>query len=352
MQPIVMRYGVAIAVTGAAAGAALSVAALQEVYLAPFLGAVMVAAWYGGLGPGLVATALSMVCVDFLFLPPIYALGIGLEDGFRLAIFASVAALISSLNASRRRLEEELRQRDRNKDRFLATLAHELRTPLSTCVYSLEAIRHLTKGKTTAEAATATLGRQLQGMVALVDELADASRVAQGKIKLSVKTVELGEIVTRALETAQSAIEARGHRLGVKLPGSPVWLEGDPDRLNQVFVNLLTNAARYTENGGQIWIEAEQIGGEAIIRVRDTGRGLDPKVLPHVFDFFVQGDANSAEGLGVGLGLVQALVLFHGGTITASSDGPGTGALFTVRLPADARAWGPEQRRDVAQHIH
>jgi signal transduction histidine kinase len=350
-QPIFMRYAVAIVATTAATGVALSVAPLREVYLAPYLGAVMVAAWYGGLGPGLLATALSMLALDFLFLPPIYALGVGVEDGLCLTIFASVAALISSLNASRRRLEEALRQRDQNKDRFLATLAHELRTPLSACVHSLAAIRHRATDNTDAEKATMILERQLQGMVALVDELTDLSRVAQGKIKLCVQSVELGEIVSRAVEATRSIIEARGHRLSVMLPAGPVWLEGDPDRLNQVLVNLLTNAARYTENGGRIRIAAQQVGGEAIIHVRDSGRGLEPKLLPHVFDFFVQGEPDSREGLGVGLGLVQALVLFHGGTVTASSDGPGTGTLFTVRLPADVRAWSPEEQRADIQHV-
>jgi signal transduction histidine kinase len=152
------------------------------------------------------------------------------------------------------------------------------------------------------------------------------------------------------VETARPVIEQRSHRLDVELPLSPIWLEGDPHRLKQVLVNLLNNSSRYTDPGGQIWVSAKQVGGDVVIRVRDSGRGLDQKELPHVFDFFVQGEACSPEGLGIGLGLVQALVLLHGGTVTAWSDGLGCGTLFTVCLPADVRSWGPEQRRIEMEH--
>jgi len=171
----------------------------------------------------------------------------------------------------------------------------------------------------------------------LVDDLLDVSRIARGKVTLQKELVELGDVVRQAREAARPSMEARGHRLGVRMPDEPVRLEGDPVRLAQVLLNLLDNAAKYTPNGGHIDLAARAAGPEVEISVRDNGIGIAAELLPRVFDLFQQGDRTldrSQGGLGIGLTLVRRLVEMHGGQVTASSPGPGQGSTFTVRLPA------------------
>jgi signal transduction histidine kinase len=293
----------------------------------------MVSAWYGGLGPGLLATGLSALALDFFFVHPIFALGTELADGVRLAVFVLVAVLISSLNAARRRLELELRRQDRRKAEFLAILAHELRNPLSAALSGLEVLHHQAAGNPAALRSAEVLERQVRTMTRLVNDLLDVSRINRGKIRLDRRRVDMGTAVAQAVETARPLINARGHRLEVSLPPAPLSLEADPTRLEQILVNLLTNAAKYTGPGGHIRLTAERARGQAVLRVRDTGVGLAPEVLPHVFDLFVQAEEGSQGGLGIGLNLVRSLVHLHGGTVTVSSEGPGKGSEFVVCLP-------------------
>jgi two-component system CheB/CheR fusion protein len=178
--------------------------------------------------------------------------------------------------------------------------------------------------------------RQVQHLVRLVDDLLEVSRVTRGKIELRKERVELAAIVQSALETSRPLIEEAGHDLTVSLPSEPVYLEADPTRLAQVFLNLLNNAAKYTDPGGRIWLTAELAGNEVLVRVRDTGIGIPADMLPRVFDLFTQADRTlerSQGGLGIGLSLVRSLVEMHGGTVAAHSDGPGKGSEFIVRLP-------------------
>jgi CheY-like chemotaxis protein len=188
--------------------------------------------------------------------------------------------------------------------------------------------------------------RQLQHMVRLVDDLLDVSRIMRGKIELRKQPVDLTEVIARAVETVQPALDAHGQHLEVALPPGPLPLEADPARLAQVLANLLHNAAKFSERGAPIWLTAERDGSAAVIRVRDVGAGIRADVLPHVFDLFVQGDQSlerTRGGLGIGLTVVRQLVELHGGTVTAASAGLGKGSEFTVRLPGlrEAAPAGP-----------
>jgi PAS domain S-box-containing protein len=235
------------------------------------------------------------------------------------------------------RLYGELKEADRKKDEFLAMLAHELRNPLAPLRNATQILRMPGADAATAGRARDMIERQIQHLVRLVDDLLDVSRIMRGKIELRKEPVTVAAVVARAVETAQPAIDAPGHRLEVSLPAEPVWVEADPVRLAQVVSNLLNNSAKYMEAGGLIRLTAERQGEEVVLRVRDSGIGIAPEVLPYVFDLFVQaehGVGRAQGGLGIGLTLVKRLVELHGGRVSASSEGLGKGSEFVVRLPA------------------
>jgi two-component system CheB/CheR fusion protein len=248
----------------------------------------------------------------------------------------------------RRRLAEDLEAHarelaiaDRRKDEFLAMLAHELRNPLAPISTALHLLR--SEGRAGA-AVLGILERQTKQLVRLVDDLLDVSRITQGKIALRKEPAALEEIVARALEVATPSLEARRHELRLALPAEPVELDVDPARLAQVIANLLDNASKYTPECGCITLEAERTGDLLELRVRDTGTGLAPEMLPHVFDLFVQGDRGldrTHGGLGIGLTIVRRLVELHGGQVEARSTGPGHGSEFIVRLPGARSAPPP-----------
>jgi PAS domain S-box-containing protein len=234
-----------------------------------------------------------------------------------------------------KRMEDALMEADRQKDRFLAMLGHELRNPLAPIVNSLELLRHHLDAYPGIQWEVNAIDHQVGHMTRLVDDLLDASRIAHGRIVLKRSVVELGGIVRDAVEMGRPLIEARGHKLDVELPQDTVRLEADPARLVQALGNLLTNAANYTEPGGRIWLHAERVGEEVLIKVRDTGAGISADMLPHVFEMFRRvGDTGQAPGgLGVGLALVEQLVEMHGGRVEAASEGPGRGSEFSIRMP-------------------
>ncbi len=234
------------------------------------------------------------------------------------------------------RLYQALREADRRKDEFLATLAHELRNPLAPIRNSLQILKMPRLDAATVERSRDMMERQVHQLVRLVDDLLDVSRVMRGKIELRKERVELSTVVARAVETAQPLIEAQGHELTVSLPPESLSLEADPVRLAQVVGNLLTNSAKYTEANGKISLTAEREGTDAVLRVRDTGIGIAPDMLPHIFELFVQADHSSTKaqgGLGIGLTLVKNLVEMHQGTVEAHSAGLGRGSEFVIRLP-------------------
>ena len=250
---------------------------------------------------------------------------------------ASLAALHES-EERHRVLVEALREADRRKDEFLAILSHELRNPLAPVRNSLYVLGRAAPGSEQARRAERVIERQIVHMTRLIDDLLDVTRISRGKIHLQHGPVEVGELVHRAAEDHRSVFEQGGVTLGVDLPTEPVWVDGDGTRLAQVVGNLLHNAAKFTDRGGQVQVSVS-IGerGHACIRVRDTGMGIAPEVLPSLFDPFMQADrtlTRSRGGLGLGLSLVKGLVELHGGNVRGESDGPGHGATFTIELPA------------------
>jgi signal transduction histidine kinase len=229
-----------------------------------------------------------------------------------------------------------LRARSRAKDQFLAILAHELRTPLSVILASLEVLRRRGADGPTAERTRDILERQAQHMLRLIDDLLDVYRIDRGKVQLCTTRFDLVPVVVAVVENVNPLMEQRRHYLDVVLPPEPLYLDADPMRLEQILVNLLTNAAKYTEPGGRIWLLVERGHSEVVLRVRDTGIGIAPDILSSIFDLFVQEKNGSQGGLGIGLHLVRGLVRLHGGTVTAASAGPGQGSEFVVHLPLRA----------------
>jgi len=238
--------------------------------------------------------------------------------------------------SERRRAEEALRDADRRKDEFLATLAHELRNPLAPIRNAVQILR--LKGEAHGDALFARdiIDRQVQQLARLVDDLLDVSRITRGTIDLRQERAEVTAVVEQALETSRPLLDAASHRLSVSLPAEPLWVMADVTRLAQVLSNLLNNAAKYTRAGGHIHLAVESDGSDAVIRVHDDGIGIPPQMLRRIFELFAQVDTSlerAQGGLGLGLTIAQRLVEMHGGTITAASDGPGTGSELTVRLP-------------------
>lgn len=246
----------------------------------------------------------------------------------------------------RRRLEQrtcevmmELREADRHKDEFLALLAHELRGPLAPLRTGLEIIKRSGTHEELLRRTSASMERQLGQLVRLVNDLLDASRVARGKIELHRAPTELGALLREILDGRRPQIEASGLALAYSLAAEPLFVDGDPVRLTQVFRNLLDNARKYTEPGGRIEVSLAPERGQAVVRVKDTGVGIPADKLEAIFEMFVQISGNlprSQGGLGIGLALAKRLLLLHEGAIEASSDGPGRGSEFVVRLPLAA----------------
>jgi PAS domain S-box-containing protein len=232
---------------------------------------------------------------------------------------------------------DELRSTERRSREFLAMLAHELRNPLAPIAAALQVLLRGPAQDTEGELAKRVMQRQLGQLTRLVDDLLDVSRVTQSAIQLRMRPLDLVETVRQAADSARHWIDSHGHELILDLPSAPVRTVADEERINQVLANLLNNAAKYTPLGGHITVSLEVSGGEAEIRVRDTGIGISPDLLETVFDLFVQGERSLARtegGLGVGLTLVKQLVHLHGGSVEARSEGPGRGSEFVVRLPA------------------
>ncbi len=238
--------------------------------------------------------------------------------------------------ADNARLFGEAVEADHRKDEFLALLAHELRNPLAPLGNGLQVMRLAANDANVVAQARAMMERQLAHMVRLVDDLLDVSRISRNKMELRRSRVLLADAISSAVETARPAIDAGGHELTISLPAEPIYLDADLTRLAQVFGNLLTNSAKYTERGGRIWLTATPDDDHVTIAVQDTGIGIPANALPTLFDMFSQVERSlehSAGGLGIGLALVKGLVEMHGGAVEAASAGPGKGSTFTVRLP-------------------
>ncbi|MDQ0321963.1 signal transduction histidine kinase [Pararhizobium capsulatum DSM 1112] len=235
---------------------------------------------------------------------------------------------------------EALREADRRKDEFLATLAHELRNPLAPLRHGLDILRRNPNGDGSADVRD-MMDRQLVHLVRIIDDLLDVSRVSQGKIELIKDRVKVDDVIRSAVETAHPLIEKAGHALTVNIPSAPIWIDADYTRLSQVVANLLNNAIKYTPAGGQIGISVATAGNDVVIDVSDNGVGIPAEMRSKVFQLFAQVDDHldrAQGGLGIGLALVQQLVAMHGGTVEARGNDSGSGSVFRIRLPISTSA--------------
>jgi signal transduction histidine kinase/CheY-like chemotaxis protein len=255
-----------------------------------------------------------------------------LEDLWLAEALAQRAALV----VENSRLYHELQDAARRKDEFLAMLGHELRSPLAPIRNAMEIFRSNGAGDPELRKVTEMVERQIQQLTRLVDDLLDVSRVGHGKINLQMKPVDLEHVLALAVEISRPLIDARKHVLTVSLPRQAVEVDGDAGRLAQVVSNLLSNSAKYSDDGGRIALSVEAIGDQAVLRVRDTGIGIEPAMLPRIFDLFTQVNGSTARsdgGMGIGLALVRNMIELHGGCVQAASAGLGFGTEFVVRLP-------------------
>jgi signal transduction histidine kinase/ActR/RegA family two-component response regulator len=276
------------------------------------------------------------------------------EVGKRAAALEESNRILEHETAERRSAEQALRVADRRKDEFLATLAHELRNPLAPLMNGLEILRMAGSNPSIADRSREVMERQLRQMVRLVDDLLDVSRITTGKLMVRRSPVQLQQVLRSAVELAEPFIKSRGHTLELDLPAEPVWLEADATRLSQVFSNLLNNAAKYTNSGGAIRLDARVTGSNVTVRVIDNGIGLSPAMLGRVFDMFTQVDYSlerSNAGLGVGLTLARRLVDLHDGKLEAFSDGPDQGSTFVATLPLAAVAAPPAPSRPEPEAV-
>jgi signal transduction histidine kinase len=325
--------------------------------LLPLIVAVFLASWCGGLKPGLLATVLGLLVGMTVLSSQATGPSYPMTDRVRLVMFLMEGLAISGsfeamhkirrrLERKRHQLEEEVRERkrveqelveaDRLKNEFLATLAHELRNPLAPIRNCLEIMHRSQDEPALREQTHRMMERQVQQMVRLVDDLLDVSRISRNKVELRKEPISLGKVVQGAVETSQPLIQASGHELTISLPAEPILLDADPIRLAQMFSNLLNNAAKYMEPGGNIMLTAEKRETEVVVTVRDSGIGIPTHMLSRIFEMFMQVGAaqeRSHGGLGIGLSLVKWLAEMHGGRVEARSDGPGKGSEFVVYLP-------------------
>ncbi|MFP5287381.1 MAG: ATP-binding protein, partial [Thermoanaerobaculia bacterium] len=336
---------------------------------APFLFffvAILIAGWYGGRGPGLLATGLSALASQYFWIQPYYAFhGISTRDTILVALFLGVGTVLALLSDGFRRVrlraeassEENRKQAvelrlamteteaarraaekaNRIKDEFLATVSHELRTPLNAMMGWAQLLQVNGNDPDKRRHGIETILRNARVQAHLIDDLLDVSRIITGQMRLDIRPVHLVPVIEAAIESVQPAAVARQIRIQ-KLLDDPLAgpVAGDPARLQQVTWNLLSNAVKFTPKGGRVEVRLERVNSHVEIIVADTGVGISPEFLPHVFDRFRQLDSSSTRkhgGLGLGLSIVRHLVELHGGTVRVKSGGDGQGTTFIVDLP-------------------
>jgi signal transduction histidine kinase len=311
-----------------------------------FLAAVSLSAWYGGVSPGVVTTALSAIAGTYIFLPPNYSLLVeDLGSSLRLMEFLLVSALIITLSGLRRsalRLAEVARAQaekaNRAKDDFLAMVTHDLRTPLSAILGWTQMLRK-DPSEGTRTRAIEVIERNARSQQHLIDDLLDVSRIINGTLRLELNEVNLNEVVKAAIDVLRPAADEKNIHVKTMLDAGSGHVLGDARRLEQVVWNLLSNAIKFTHKGGHVTVQLDNMFTYVRLTVSDTGKGISEEFLPYVFDRFRQEDGAEKlrqGGLGLGLTIVSRIVEMHGGTAQVESGGIGRGTTFTVRLPLAA----------------
>jgi signal transduction histidine kinase/CheY-like chemotaxis protein len=358
-RPAGIRYGLAVA---SVAVILLVKLLLDRVFgegppLILLLAAVMVAAWYGGPKPGLLALAISVLACGFFVFEPFHSLRIGgAPDGLRLAVFivegALICALMAELHGARRRAELA----NQSKDHFLAALSHELRTPLTPVLLTTTALLDDPETGPELRLALERIRQNVELGARLMDDLLDVARISRGKMTLHRDVVDAHVLIHRTLGLCRHELEAKHHRLGLDLAAAAHHVRADPARLQQVLWNLLKNAIKFTPPGGTITLSSrDDPDGRLVLQVADSGKGIEPEALPRIFDAFEQGGdlmTRRYGGLGLGLAIGRSIIEAHGGSLSAASAGKNRGATFTLRLattapasPVDASAGPPTPRR-------
>jgi signal transduction histidine kinase len=305
------------------------------------LAGVMFSSWFGGLGPGLLTTLVTSLTIAYSNTPASGLQSIDLDHFVRLIEFIVVAVLITLLNDRRRRAQRraelahaEADSANRAKDQFLATVSHELRTPLTAVLGWANVLKLEQNDKTLSRRALEAIERNARKQQELIDDLLDVSRITAGQLRLDTYPIDLADVIDAAIEVVQPAMNAKGLRLRTSRADDSLTVVGDDRRLQQVLWNLLSNAVRFTPEGGVIEVQLLYAGSHAQIVVRDSGNGIDPDLLPHVFERFRQGDFSRKRhgGVGLGLAIARELVELHGGTIEVKNGERG-GAEFNIQLP-------------------
>src|SRR5262245_38657290 len=345
------RYGLAL-------GSVLAAFAARRI-LEPILGvvaplvlfslAVTVSAWYGGLGPGLVATLASGLLGDYFFIEPLYTFRLSthnLADQVELYLFYATGVAISLMGEERLSSREKLRQllisergareeaqtANRLKDEFLAASSHELRTPLTAIVGWTKILLKDRLDHVKSVQALETIERNATILSRLIDDLLDISRIMSGRLQIHSETVSLTAVIEAAADMIRPAADAKGVQLYLALKPAAYQVMGDSTRLQQVVWNLLSNSIKFTPPAGWVDVTLDRVGSNARITVRDTGKGISPEFLPYVFDRFQQ-ESNKFGGMGLGMAITKNLVERHGGTIEVYSAGEGQGTKFKVFIP-------------------
>jgi signal transduction histidine kinase/ActR/RegA family two-component response regulator len=350
------ELGVVALVTGLAAALRFALSGLIGIRIPffTFYPAIIVCAAYGGLRAGVACTVASSLLVQYFWLPPVHSFVIqDAGDGIALAIFAGSGGAIAVLHeklhrqraqvlAARAQAEAAAREAEaanRAKDEFLSVLSHELRTPLTAILGWSSMLAARDSDAVSRARAHQSIARNARAQAQIVDDILDVSRITAGKLKLDLSPTDLAPVVAAALDVVRPAAEAKGVDLSATLDPAAGVVWGDEGRLQQVAWNLLANAVKFTRRGGRIDVLLHRDGSAVRLVVMDSGEGIRPDFLPHVFERFRQSDASSTRahgGLGLGLAIVKHLVELHGGTVAAESAGLGKGATFTVRLPIQA----------------
>ena len=328
-----IRYGAAIGLVGLAFGLDRLLPWLE--HPSPlFLAAVSISVWFGGLGPGLLATALAALGVQHFYAVDMNTGNLRTVTWVWPATFVFAAIMINWLHTLQEKLSSAVAEQNRRQVQFLSVVAHELRNFLHPVSAAMGLLRRNAAQDPAIEQSCATVKRQVKNMARLIEDLLDIARINEGKLVLHRERIDLRDALAHAAEALKPQFRAHGLQLETRVPDEPLLFEADRTRLDQVLMNLLTNAVKHTPAGGHIELEAAHENSELVVRVRDTGSGLTPELLPRVFDLFVQGEGGSRGGLGIGLALVRGVVEMHGGSVAATSAGPGCGSQFVVRLPA------------------
>jgi len=349
----IAAYGIAVVAT--------ALAVLVRDLLTPVLGydlpfltfypAVMIASWYGGLGPGLVATSLSTFSALHFFISPSLTGLIQFPNALALFLFALVNMLIASLSeklhqAIRRaetdaalvkRSEEHMRQAEQRKDEFLAILGHELRSPLNNLGSALHLLRTRANEEDVRDLSISLLDRQIGHINRIISDLLDISRIGQGKLQLTRELLDLNTVIKETTEDFCRSLR-KDVTVSVEAPATPLCVRGDRTRIAQMLTNLLQNAAKFTNSGGKITvaIKPDQLQKQVGVSVTDTGVGIEPDLLQRLFSIYTQGDRTLEQtegGLGLGLAIVKSLAELHGGTVEVFSDGKGQGSEFRFCIP-------------------